>query len=286
MSGKDVVADGRHGFHETPLIVFSFAAIAGTGAAFAGLLAQFDGVLSFQVGHRAAAMVLGLVGGGLCVSMFHLGRRERAFSALRRPGRSVLGAEIAFAALTCCAALVLLTLPLSTRAAQILWATAAVAAIGLLISLIRVYILPAQLAWSGISSVSPMTLSLLFAGATFLSIGEPSSPAVAWSIGMLILTDAAVWFARCLHLGRVRVSGTAAHPRLMAARFWIVSLRFGLVSLVFPVALLFLRNDASLAVLTLGVLSDRFAFYGLAVADTTESQIRRVEVIVRSIRPV
>jgi DMSO reductase anchor subunit len=272
-----------HGhFHEAPLAAFTAAAIAGGGVAASRPLAWILGLPPSAPGRKAAMAVLFLVGGGLLLSVQHLGRRSRMTLAMRRAGRNALSTEVLFASLTVVAALALAVLPLQETWTELTWGFASLAASGLLMSLAWVYWIPAQLTWKGVPALAPMPLALLFGITAHTAAALPRSKTAVRCIIVLVVIDAIFWIVRCIKVERGRRIGTAAQAEIMAARGWIMGARFALLTLLFPIAIIFGVWFAGLALLGLGILVDRFAFYGLAIQQTSESEIARVETIIKS----
>ena len=154
---------------------------------------------------------------------------------------------------------------------------------GFLFSLIRVYWLPGQITWRGVAALSPIPLSLLF-GLVANTLGEtPVSDAAVRYALVLLAIDAAVWIARCARIMSGQTQGAAAQPGIMTARLWIISGRSLLLMLLLPVALILGSYIVSLGLLGAGLLADRLAFYGLALRQTSEAEVSRVETILKSI---
>jgi DMSO reductase anchor subunit len=269
-------------FHQGPLVAFTAAAIAGGGVAASRPLAWFLGLPFSAPGRRAALSVLLLVGGGLLVSIRHLGRRSRMTQAIRRAGRNALSNEVVFAVLTAAAALTLAASPGARTWTGLMWGFASLTAAGMLISLVGVYWIPGQLSWKGVSALASVPLALLFGITAHTAAAALPVAAAARCIAALILVDAILWIARCLTVENGRRLGTAALPELMAARGWIAAARFALATLLFPVAAIYGAWFTALGLLAAGILIDRFAFYGLAIQETVESEIARVEFVIKS----
>jgi DMSO reductase anchor subunit len=268
---------------EAPLVAFTAAAIAGAGVAVSRPLAWMMGLPASAPGRDAAIAVLLLVGGGLLTSVLHLGRPGRMTKAIRRTGKNALSNEVVLASVTVGAALILAALPVSELWIQPLWVFLSLAAFGLLVSLEAVYSIPAQLAWSGIPALTPLPLALLFGSTSYAPAAIAGSDAVIRFIIGLVVVDAVLWILRCRRVEKARRLGTAVHAEIMAARGWLAGVRFALITLLFPVAVIFGSWVSALVLLGLGLLLDRFAFYGLAVRQTAESEIARVETVINMI---
>ncbi len=105
--------------------------------------------------------------------------------------------------------------------------------------------------------------------------------ALRWVMVLLVL-DATFWAARCVQVERSLNRGRPVQSEFMAVRWGIFCLRFLLVSLLPSVLLLFEAGVDALALLGFGIFVDRLAFYGLAVRETSEAEVARVESILRS----
>ncbi len=279
---KEAPASRRRQFQETPLAVFTAAAVAGAGIAVARLLAWALGLPPGSPGRGAAATVGVLLCSGLLISTWHLGRPLRRAWALRRAGRSALGTEVMFALLAAAAALALLCFPAHASGVRFLWVVTSVAASGLMGSLVWVYWLPGQITWIGVPALSPIPLALLFGLVAQGTAGVPPSEFLTgWAVSLMAV-DATVWTLRCIQVELRRKDGAAVQPGFMAQRRWIFALRFLLVSLP-P---LFMRPGAGFAVLApmgLGILVDRLAFYSLAVRQSSEHEVAHIESILKSL---
>jgi len=270
-------------FDEAPLVAFTAAVIAGAGVAVSRPLAWTMGLPASAPGRSTAVVVALLVSGGLLSSVLHLGRRGRMALAIRRTGKNALSNEVVLALITVLAALILAALPLRASWIQPLWVVLSLAAFGLLVSLNAVYSIPAQLAWSGIPALTPLPLALLFGCAAHAPAALANSEATVRFMFGLVALDAALWIVRCWRVEKVGRLGTAVHAEIMAARWSLAGVRFALITLLFPVAVTFASWVPALALLGLGIVVDRFAFYGLAVRQTTESEIARIETVIKQI---
>lgn len=269
--------DWSRGFHETTLVCFTAAALSGAGVAAARPLAWATGLRADDPGRGAAASVLTLICAGLLISIGHLGRPSRMMRALLRTGKNALGTEVTFAALTAAAALLLVCVPLRAAALQLLWVLASLAGLGLLASLAWVYWLPGQIAWKGVPALSVIPLGLLVGYVVHTATAFPRARPGMWGALILAALDALAWAARCARVEAGAGRGEAAHPSAMAQRRWIYVLRFLLVSLPPLAVVLFDAGLAGLVPMALGVIVDRYAFYSLAIKQTTESEVARIE---------
>jgi len=266
---------------EGPLVAFTAAAIAGGGVAVSRPLAWMLGLPPSAPGRNAALAVFLLVGGGLLFSLLHLGRPGRMTLAVRKTGRNALSNEVVFASITAVAALVIAASPLRESWIRPLWGLLSLAACGLLISLSWVYSIPAQLVWKGLPAFAPLPPAILFGLTMHAAVANVRPDAAVRWILLLIAIDAVLWIVRSLRVEIVRRLGTVVYAEIMTARGRVAGARFALLTLLFPVAVLSGAWFTALAVLGLGILVDRFAFYGLAVRQTSESEVARVETIIR-----
>jgi DMSO reductase anchor subunit len=272
---KTDVAPAARTWHEWPLVVFSALGIMGAGL----LTAPLPAWLAVGTPAPAAGVLpwgVLLLGAGLVVSLAHLGRPRRAPLAALGVGRSRLSAEIALAGLTLAVGGVTSVLAYVSPALDIVTATSAVA---FLAALGLVYSLPAQPAWRGAVVWTPLSSALGFGtvslaglwGGALVAVGPVAAVVLAADTGLLLLRRAALTYG-----GR---SLAPRHPHLFARRDLVLGARFLLVD-VLPGACLFagLPKGAA-AVLALGILVDRIAFYGLACQLTTEAEVARVEAL-------
>ncbi len=272
-------------FHEAPLVGFTAAAVTGAGLTAAWPLAWALSAGTYLPGRMMAACIFALLLGGLAVSVLHLGRPLRAAFALRRAGRSALATEVLFASLSAGAACLLLFSPERGAVALLLWTLASLASLALLASVSWVYWLPGQITWKGLPALSALPLGLL-TGLVAHTMAAPLCSGVS-SLAAVAITaiDAVIWAGRCLRVERGRTAGTPAHPWVMTRRRLVYGLRFLLVTLPASAAALRWSGPIVLVTLGLGILVDRFAFYGLAVMQTTEHELVRIESIIRELGP-
>ncbi len=272
----------RVDFHEAPLVVFTAAAVAGGGLAAAGPLLFALGLRADLPGRSTAVAALVLLGGGLLVSIGHLGRPSRMALAFRHAGTNALGTEVMFAALTA-AVLTFLSFQENAAAASKLWMCGAVCSMGLLASLAWVYWLSGQIAWRGVPALSAVPLGLLFGTTTQIATAVPLSDLAILIASALAVDDAAAWIVRCVQVERMRRAGETVHPGVMQQRWWLFVSRFLLISVPSGAVLMLGTGNSALVLLALGILTDRFAFYGLAIRKTTEHEVAHIESLLRSL---
>lgn len=264
-------------FHEFPLILFTALGIAGAGVAATHPIAFACGFVPWIPARPEALLAALLIGSGLLISLLHLGRPARMARALSQIGSNFLSNEVFAACMTLIMCLCIRIIPGSNGAVNLLWGIAASSGLFFLISLGRVYRLPGQLFWTGYAVATPALLGILF-GLVALSAYEQraSTKIVAAILGLLAL-DAALQVLRWIRLERSRSQGQPAHPRIFGDRHRLLILRFLSVT-VFPTfAFLSAMPTIALIILGLGIVHDRFAFYVLALQQTPESEIARIE---------
>ncbi len=266
----------KHEFHETPLVLFTALVIIGAGLPAGHFTAWALGMANWRPDRWSAGAGTISLASGLLLSLLHLGKPSRLASALRRTGRSPLSTEVALVLLTCLPAAAALLLPDSNLAGTLLWSLAALASPALLLTIGWVYRLPAQLSWKGTAAVSPILLGMAIG---FLSEAAAAADNARFLFAALILlaADAAGFGIRWITTGMEISTGIPAHPAFSRARRRIRMLRLLDVTIL-PLLLMLAQLPAlALIILSLGVFVDRFAFYALAVRETTESEVFRVE---------
>jgi DMSO reductase anchor subunit len=261
-------------FHEGPLVLFSALATAGAGILAAWPLSRATGLVGST---RTSAMVAAaLLAAAMAVSLAHLGRRSRFHLALSRGGGSPLSNEVILATVTLAS-----TLPLALGSDGIAstWWSALGAAIScaFLVSIGLVYRLPATTTWAEVTPIAPLVSGVLLGLLWHLATADAWGLRFTWPALLVVVADTALLAARA-RIDR-RALGRAAHPAIHAWRNPLLAARFLLVD---AGAVLFLqRGSPEMALIStaLGLLVDRFAFYGLAVTRTIESEIERVEAV-------
>jgi DMSO reductase anchor subunit len=268
----------QHG--HTPLVVFTSLAIAGAG------LVAVDPVLrgSAHAAVSTAAITAGvaLQAIALIVSMLHLGRRDRAPLAARRVGRSALSNEILMAGAAIAASAALLALGWREPApAALRWLAGALCA-GFLMAIGLVYRIPGQLTWTGPAVLAPISAGGAF-GAACIQALAASPDGVPRAVIALIAADAALFLLRWQEAAALDVSvvGRVAGPFWPRRHQWYFA-RVVLLD-VAPVALLLVwPTPLAIVVAAAGLVVDRLAFYGLAVQQTTEREVERVDEEIRA----
>jgi DMSO reductase anchor subunit len=261
-------------FHEWPLVLFSALAMAGAGILAAWPLSEATGIAG---GTRMNAVVAtALLAIAMAVSIAHLGRWHRFPLALGRSGRSPLSTEVLAAAATLAS---VLPLAFGVGGMAPAWWSGFVAAVSclFLVSLGLVYRLPASTSWTGLVPIGPLVSGLLFGVLWRLSAVDAWGLRFTWPALLLVGLDAAVLGARARAVAQA--AGQPAHPAIHTARHLLLVARF----LLFDAGVvLFVQRGAPQAALlaaALGLLLDRYAFYGLAVTRTIESEIDAVEAV-------
>ena len=141
---------------------------------------------------------------------------------------------------------------------------------------------PGQVAWGGLGAASPLVLGftwgLLMDAGLPGGIPVPTWPSVFWPA---LLLDGVLTGVRWLSLERAAPGADIAHPRMFSRRRMLLGIRVALTLLATPAA--FLAGAWAVAVLFFAgaLLLDRLGFYALALRRTTESEVRRVESLLR-----
>ena len=258
-----------------PLVAFTSLAITGAGA----LAAAAAGVFEPPACRVAAWLGLILLAGGLVTSLWHLGRRDRAYFAIRGLRRSPISHEGALGALTLGLGLVtasgMAAGLVGPAAGPAMHGATAVLAVLLLVSIGLVYRLGGQLTWGGFAAATPLTSGLAFGAILVDSLPPPHLVSTVAPVAIGI--DAFVFSQRwrlivqvCLdHAGALGPAFDRRHEWL-AARFLLVNALPALSLFVWPTPLAALIAAA-------GIVVDRIAFYGLGLQHRTEAEIGRVE---------
>jgi len=269
------------GFHETPLVLFTALVITGAGLPAGHFAAWALGLAAFTPNRWPAAVATILLVGGLLLSLLHLGRPARLVYALRRAGRSPLSTEVILALMTIVPAAAAQLLPFQQTVNTLLWGLVAVSSPGLLLALGWVYRLPGQPSWKGAVALSPLLLGL---ATGFLAQAASAAPNARFMFAALIIlaADAAGFAMRWKVMKCDSALGQPVHPALFSARRRILILRLVDVMLLPAIFMLAQAPTVALFVLAFGIFFDRFAFYALAVRETTEAEIARVEHFLRS----
>jgi len=266
-------------FHETPLVLFTALVITGAGLPAGHFSAWALGLTSWTPNRWRATCALIVLATGLLISLLHLGRPARLAYALRRTGRSPLSTEVVLTLLTVVPAGAALFLP-DRQAGTLLWALVAVAAPGLLLALGWVYQLPGQLSWRGTVTLSPLLLGLA-TGFLAQAASAQDNARLMFAAIVFLATDAACFALRWKVMKWDSSLGQPTYPHLFLARRRIMILRIIDVVLLPAFFILAQAPTIALSILAFGIFFDRFAFYALAVRETTEAEVARVEAVIR-----
>jgi DMSO reductase anchor subunit len=269
------------GFHEFPLVLFTSMAIAGSGLAAACLVLWMLRLCSWPPTRVEAATVAMLLSGGLAVSVLHLGRKTSMVHALRRTGRSRLSTEILLATTVTASAWLASIIPAQVMIISPLWLLISFSSLGLLVLMAMVYRLPGQLSWGGVSSWIPVVTGLAFGALAKVPAVGDSRAYVIDCVLVLLAIDAGLLAGRWrrLEMG----PGAPSHRELFASRRLILSLRLAISPLLTALSLVLGHSTLALQFLAIGILADRFSFYALGLRHTTETEIARVEAIIRTV---
>jgi hypothetical protein len=177
-------------------------------------------------------------------------------------------------------------MPPGGAALEAIWTLAVGAALLTLLTLGRVYRLGGQEGWSRGAMAHPLMLGIAFGLLAF--IPHPWRPEEGWTLPWILLFlifggDGALLLVRARSLDRARAWAMPTHPGLFRHRPLLLMTRLVLTNLA-PAALV-LSNTRALALvaLTLGLLLDRFAFYGLALKRTTEAEVVRANATIAAL---
>ena len=279
-SGPAASSGPKAHFHETPLVLFSALATAGGGIGAAHLVAGFLGG-GWPLSDARALLLSGLLLLAAVLSLGHLGRPGRGPLALLGLGRSPLSNEIGALGLALALGASSLVLPWGPWT-PILGFLASLASVFFLLTLGWVYVLPGQVAWGGPGAVSPLVLG--FTWGLLLDAGLPGGiPASTWPLTfwLALLLDGGLTGMRWLSLERAAPGADIAHPRIFPRRRMLLGLRLTLTFVATPAALLAEAWPVAVLCFAGALLLDRLGFYALALRRTTESEVRRVESLLR-----
>lgn len=265
----------REAFHETPLVLFSALATAGAGVGATHLVAGFLGA-GWALPDTRASILSGLLLLAAVASAGHLGRPARGPMALLGLGRSPLSNEVGALGLALVLAASTLVLPPGPWT-PFLGFTASLASVFFLLALGGVYVLPGQVAWRGFGAMSPLVMG--FTWGVLLDLGLPGGfpPPGGTMLWMAILADALLTGGRWRRMERWASRAQTAHPGAFRHRRVLMVIRMILATLATPVALRMGEWIPAVALFSLAILLDRLSFYALALRQTTESEVRRVE---------
>ena len=270
----------RTPMHEWPLVLFTALAIAGAGTLAAEPLLAAFGAVDPAVAQQRAGWAAMLMVVGLVASLGHLGRPGRLALASRRFGLSALSTEVVLATIVAAGGGVLALSPAGAAFTRVLaWGSAA-ASLAFLVSLGLVYGLRGQVTWRGAAVAGPLFTGLSYGVVAHAAAAPDSLSRILVPALVLLAVDGALLGARWRRIGAVQPWLTPAYPHIFRHRHLLLTDRLLLVTLA-P-AVLLIVSAATLADLSLGIglLVDRITFYGLAVQQTTEAEVRRVEALI------
>jgi DMSO reductase anchor subunit len=261
-------ASAGHCFHEWPLVVFTALAIPAAGILL--VVPLFAVLESGRPETDAAApwFAMAMLAVGLGASLVHLGRPWLAPLALARTGRNALGTEVALASLALALAVVCLIPGIPVFARVTCARSAGVSSLLFLIVLGAVYRFPARWPWHGPIAAGPL-VSGLAAGLVVLDAART----LALAFLLLDLSLSVLAWSRMP--GRRPL--LPVHPRLFAHRRTLLPLRWLTVNAIPATLLLATRPTTAVVVFLAGIVLDRFAFYALAMQQSTEAQVAHVE---------
>ena len=280
--GGSQVTESRRGvgsgFHELPLVFFTALATGGAGIGVSHVGIAAVGWVPWLPSQRVLALLITLLGVGLLFSMGHLGRPMRGPLALVRVGRSSLSNEVLIVGIALVAGLIGIALPAGHALRLPVTLAASVASLPVLLALGLVYRLPGQLTWRGMAVLHPLILGTGF-GLTLLLGSLPLGAQARGELLVLLilLMDGLLVWERSRRIVSALRKGLPGHPGLMGQRGSALILRVLLGILLPAVALLSGWRELAGLSLFLNLLFDRFLFYGLAVRQTTEFEVMKVE---------
>jgi DMSO reductase anchor subunit len=220
---------------------------------------------------------------GLVFSIWHLGRPLRSPLALARVGRSRLSDEVMVVGIAVGASLLAVFLPVGHSLFPVVTVVAMLSSVAVLLALGLVYRLPGQLTWVGLTPIHPLVLGAGFGLTVLLGVLPDGTQARAeFLILVILMVDGLFVWERARRINRALLGGTSSHPNLMAQRGNAFVLRILLGILLPAVALLSGWRELAGLSLFLNLFLDRFLFYGLAVREDTEAEVRKVEAALRA----
>ena len=263
-------------FHELPLVLFSALATAGGGVGAAHFLLGLLG-RGWALSRPEVLLLSGLLLAGVLVSIGHLGRPSRGHLALLGLGRSPLSNEIGILGLVLFLAASHLVLPAGPWL-SILGFLTSLASVMLLLALGGVYVLPGQVAWRGLAATSPLVMGMAWGLLLNGFLGPETANTLVWlTLWVGLVLDGLVFLRRWQSLERIAPESEVSHPSLFRRRRGILILRLLFSPLAASVALGAGMGLEALLLLSLALLADRFGFYAMALRQTTESEVARVE---------
>jgi DMSO reductase anchor subunit len=264
---------------DLPLVLFTSFAIMGAGVAGALPLLWIAAGSVHWPGDGITSGALALTGGGLLLSLLHLGRRTRAPLALAGVHRSPLSREV----------LLVTVLPASLAAAltgvpaivEIARPTAVVTSLLLLTAIGLVYRLGGQVTWRGAAVPAPLILGLLWGVLLHASAATVPVEALSSVVYLLIALDVIVTESRWKRIEEMHSVGETRNREAFTRRRSHLKVRIVLVDLLGAGCFLLELPVIALIVVTAGVMIDRWFFYALGIQQNTVAEVRRVEAIIR-----
>lgn len=271
-----------HGFHELPLVLFTALAIAGSGVGTAHLFFALIRWAPWVPSGQVMSFIALPLAAGLLLSTGHLGRPWRGPLALVRVGRSPLSNEVLAVSVAATAGILALVLPAGSPVVPPLGLVAVVASPLVLLSLALVYRLPGQLTWDGPTVAHPLVSGSAL-GLTVLLGQLPvgTEARVEVLILLVLLADGLLVWERVRRLGQRLSRGVPTHAKVVSERVSASVLR--VLSGVLLPAVVLLQGWPRVAGICLfaNLFLDRFLFYGFAVRENTEAEVKKVEVVLK-----
>jgi hypothetical protein len=153
---------------------------------------------------------------------------------------------------------------------------------GFLVAIGLVYRIPGQLTWTGPAAITPISAGCAF-GAIVIQALVPALDGVPRAVVALVGIDAVIFLLRWQEAAALDVSvvGRVAGRFWSRRHHWCVA-RVLLLN-VLPLAILLAwPTPLVIAVAASGLVVDRVAFYGLAVQQTTEREVDRIDDEIRA----
>lgn len=265
-------------FHEWPLVLFTALATAGGGI---GVVSLIRGLLTastpaISLDERLLVGVL-LVGGAV-LSARHLGKPVRGPLAFRGVGRSPLSGEVLALALTSTCAFLGTFAIGYPRIQVVLDILVGAGSVTLLLTVGAVYQLPGQLSWRGPVAFQPLLLGTAWGLIRAVGLDGPGPElGLLPAAGAVLVADGLLVCYRWMRLNDRSTQGEVGYPGPFRRRTLLLGGRLVLSALVSPALVLAGVPSLALLAFSLALLMDRYAFYALAVRQTTESEVERVE---------
>jgi hypothetical protein len=195
-------------------------------------------------------------------------------------GRSPLSGEILTLALTAGCALLGVLVGGAGTLSTVLHGLAGVGCLTLLLLIGAVYRIPGQLAWEGWVALQPLFTGVAW-GLMWVVLESESGSGIDLlpALWMALLADAVFSASRWVRLEPAHERGEKVHPGAFRRRRLLLVGRLSLSSLLSPAFLLAGFLTPGLLAFSAALLLDRYAFYALAVRQTTEAEVARVEAL-------